>query len=71
MQKMYYLNKDLILGAICSQGKTVSGFCADIGVNRCNFYQYLSRAYLRPRSRVFSKVAKELGLSESLIWTTE
>lgn len=69
--KNYYLNKDLILGAIVSQGKTVSAFCAEVGVNRCNFYQYLNRPYNAPRSRVFSKVAKALGLAESLIWTEE
>ena len=68
---MYYINKDLVLGAICSQNKTVSAFCKEIGINRCNFYQYLNRPYEAPRSRVFSKVAKALGILESLIWTKE
>lgn len=68
---MYYINKDLVLGAICSKGKTVTAFCKEIGVNRCNFYQYLNRAYENPRSRVFSRVAQALGLPESQIWTKE
>ena len=68
---MFYLNKNLILGTICSQGKTVSAFCKEIGVNRCNFYQYLSRAYKKPRSRIFSKVAQSLGLPEESLWTKE
>lgn len=71
MKKTYYLDKDLILGAICSQNKTVSAFCAEIGVNRCNFYQYLGRSYSAPRSRVFTKIAKALDIPESLLWKEE
>lgn len=71
MKKKYYLNKDLILGAICSQNKTVSAFCEEVSINRCNFYQYLNRAYESPRSRVFTKIAKALDIPESLLWKEE
>lgn len=71
MKKSYYLNKDLILGAINAQNKNVSQFCKEVGVNRCNFYQYLNRAYSSPRSRIFNKIAEVLGIAYSLLWTEE
>ena len=69
MKKSYYLNKDLILGAIFSKGITVTDFCSELGVNRSNFYQYLNREYTAPRSKLFSRVAKTLGFAESLLWS--
>ena len=69
--KKYYLDKNLILGTISFKEKTVSQFCKEIGVNRCNFYIYLNRGYKAPRSLFVSKVCNALGLKESLVWREE
>ena len=69
--RKYYLDKNLILGTIAFQEKTVSQFCKEIGVNRCNFYQYLNRGYTARRSIFVSKLCKALNIKENLIWEAE
>ena len=64
----YYINKNLILGTISANQKTVTDFVKEIGISRPRFYLALNAAYTKPRSRCISKIAKQLGISEVLIW---
>ena len=69
--KMYYVDKNYILGTISFKEKTVKEFCKELGCSRVNFYAALNRAYRAPRSLFISKVINTLGLNESLVWTKE
>lgn len=71
MKKLFFPNKDYILGTISLKQKTVGEFCKEVGVERANFYKALNHGYEAPRSRIISKVAKALNLVEGLIWTEE
>ena len=71
MQKIYYVDKNYVLGVISSKQKTVSEFCKEIGCSRVNFYAALNRGYRAPRSLFMSKVIKELDLLDSLVWSEE
>lgn len=69
--KKYFLDKNLILATIFHKEKTVKQFCKEIGVNRCNFYQYLNRGWTSKRSPFVYKICKALDISESLVWEVE
>lgn len=69
--KKYYVDKNLILGSIARQNKSVLQFCKEIGLKSSNFYVALDNGWRAPRSRVISKIANALGLSDSVIWTNE
>lgn len=68
MSKIYYVDKDFVLGTISLKGITVSQFCKDLGINRTNFYVALSKGYRAPRSLVIGRVITALQVPESLVW---
>ena len=71
VRKIYYVDKNLILGAINSKQKTVSQFCKELGCSRVNLYVALNKGYTKPRSLFMTKVIEALGLIDSLVWYEE
>ena len=71
IKKIYYVDKELVLGTIMFQEKTVTNFCKELGCSRVNFYAALNRAYTKPRSPFMTKVIKKLGLQDNLVWSEE
>ena len=71
MAKLYYVDKNYILGSISAKQKTVSEFCKELGCSRVNLYMALNRGYRNPRSLFIGKVIKALELNDSLVWSQE
>lgn len=71
VKKIYYVDKNLILGLISAQQKTVSQFCKELGCSRVNLYVALNKGYTKPRSLFMSKVIEALDIQDSLVWSEE